>query len=126
MAAFFGVGLDTVKQWRETGMPGAKGRWDLGEIARWRLGRGAPDAVYKEARAREQQLRVAKLEGKVIPRKEHEAILDAICRAMSAALAAAPTELARRVANKTAAEARKAIDDWCTSQSAAIFGAPES
>lgn len=35
VAAFFGVGPDTVKRWRSQGMPGGRGGYDLSEIAQW-------------------------------------------------------------------------------------------
>ncbi len=56
VAGFFGVALQTVKQWR-TGpdpMPGAAGAFDLGEITRWRFerekknNRNAPEGSNKE------------------------------------------------------------------------------
>lgn len=49
VATFFGVSRDTVrKDWQAREMPGAKGRYDLAAIARWRIARAEADAFDGE------------------------------------------------------------------------------
>lgn len=37
VAEFFGVHLQAVKDWRQMGMPGEQGSWNIRDIARWRV-----------------------------------------------------------------------------------------
>lgn len=74
---FFGVGIDAVNRWRMSGMPGDVGKWDLGDIARWRQGQGrdtnglseeqkAADIRLKNASARAKELENEQTEGNLV------------------------------------------------------------
>ncbi len=41
MAEFFGVSLDTIKEWSRNGMPGNAGTWPLNDIAQWKIKRAS-------------------------------------------------------------------------------------
>jgi len=49
LAQFFGLSLVSITKWREVGMPGEPGRWDLGEVTRW--------ARARDRRQREEEKR---------------------------------------------------------------------
>ncbi len=80
VAQFFDVGLDTVNRWRQVGMPGARGEWDLGAIARWRMARQRslrrrrrldPEYRLLDARAGLLQLKLTRLRASLMSTKEH-------------------------------------------------------
>lgn len=61
VARFFDVHFDTVRtRWRDRGMPGEPGRWDLTAIMRWRNDGNA--ASTAELRQKKLRAEVAKLE----------------------------------------------------------------
>lgn len=66
VARFFRVNPGTVREWRQAGMPGERGRWDLSEIYHWRMGRKAATpgggGTDEELLRRRRELEVAKLE----------------------------------------------------------------
>src|SRR5690606_11761654 len=41
IAAYFGVGLSTVKAWRQMGMPGVSGNYNLVDVLVWRIEKDA-------------------------------------------------------------------------------------
>lgn len=66
VARFFRVNPGTVREWRQAGMPGERGRWDLSEIYHWRMTRRAAtpgvSGTDEEVLRRRRELEVAKLE----------------------------------------------------------------
>lgn len=90
VAAFFGLSVQTVKQWRmETPpMPGQEGHWSLPEIVRWKLERAMQSSVLEAQRTERlremrlknqlQQLQLQEKQGEVVRRDEIQADLTVI------------------------------------------------
>ena len=107
VAAFFGVGLDTVKAWRAQRMPGSPQRWDLAEIARWlvrrREGAGVGGDIatqFKQARtlreikrAEREGIEVERLKGRYVERDELEKRQSELARVFVSFLDRLPREL---------------------------------
>lgn len=147
VADFFGVSLNTVKEWRKFEMPGHQGRWELGAIARWYLDRrsarragssegpGPPAAQLTDfakarldreiARAEKERMQVDQMKGKLIERTEHERDIDTICGAFRAALARLPNEVGPKLGRKTIGQARCVLGRWVASVVDGLFGEPE-
>ena len=129
IAAFFGVAVQTVKEWRRNDMPGRPGRWGLLDIAVWKLGRVQQRAqpggngngqVPTEPRHRRQyfqaereRLRYLTETGELIPRIEHERALPERSAWIVGVLESLGPILGPRVAGKTATIARRIIGDQC-------------
>jgi phage terminase Nu1 subunit (DNA packaging protein) len=134
VAEFFGMQLQTVKEWR-TGpqpMPGEEGKWPLSEIAQWRDARMRPgmrseldekrqaaEVRLKEMQAKRAELKYRKEQGELVERSAVASVLARICTEIRTRLEAiapevgttAPPDLRREivrdVANKVAMALRK-------------------
>ena len=145
VAAFFGVKEVSVKTHWRPGMPkacGARGRWNLLEIGRWLVcsyyqKQAAPEGDLGDAM---QKAKLAKLveEAKLarIKREEKEELLvkkvdmDAACSVLCGyfvtCLEQIPAKLGPRVANKSAAKAKKILRDGGRAIQKTVFGERES
>lgn len=134
VAEFFGMQLQTVKEWR-TGpqpMPGEEGKWPLNEIVQWREAkmrpglrseqdekRQAAEVRLKEIQARRAELKYRKEQGELVERSAVASVLARICTEIRTRLEAIPPEvgttappdlrreIVRDVANKVAMALRK-------------------
>lgn len=87
VAAHFGKSLDTIKDWREKGMPGSPGHYDLAEILRWRDANVGPsgrnengDACRAEAERRRAWAEAEIKEAKAAKLRGETAGIDEIAR----------------------------------------------
>lgn len=81
IAVFFAVNPSTIDKWRARGMPGSPGKWDVAEIARWRLKRleelrkaaeeGDPDRRLKKLKAGMLRLQLDAARKKYIRTTDH-------------------------------------------------------
>lgn len=107
VAAFFGLDVQTVKQWRmdrDPPMPGHNGAYPLDEIARWRLSRvkGAqrPDFYNLDKEEREIEVAMARLKldkarGALVPKADVEQKIRAMFARLRTRLEVTPDELAK-------------------------------
>jgi phage terminase Nu1 subunit (DNA packaging protein) len=120
VAAFFGVHTQTVKAWRAEGMPGDAGRYDLAEIARWRIatirsGGGGDDRkaqaklVYEIQRARKLQIEADRLDGRLIEIERHESELERLANLFVSLLDRMPHELGPRVLGRILSDSEQCI-----------------
>lgn len=127
VARHAGVAVQTVRDWRRTGMPGRPGHWDLLEIEVWRRERrraGGDETPAGEIptdpkRKREHylaelaRLKVEAETRRLIPVDEHERALTERSAWITAVLLAIPSSLAPLVAGKTVTEARRIMQQQC-------------
>ena len=113
------------------------GSYDGPALVRWFAGRG--DTRWREARtlklSRDAEraeierklaaLKLAKLQGSVVPLEKHERDIDVICGAFRNVLTSAPNHLAARLVGKDAGEVREILTEWCNQNRDHFFGPPE-
>jgi len=118
VAAFFGVATQTVKQWRSgpDPMPGASGKYDLGEITRWRFSKTvleprAPDERREkleleklEAEVQGKQLRLRREAGELVDRAAAIARVTEMFNTVRQRLLALPEELASAIPQSVRSE----------------------
>lgn len=111
---FFGVGYDTIREWRSRGMPGEPKAFNLRDVARWRFDREAGQIMtrdqaaeareaevgFKRARARMKELEARKMEGELIPRADAEKRLKRFARAFVSIIDRVPNEIPSRLSGR--------------------------
>ena len=111
VAGFFGVALQTVKQWRTEShpMPGEPGVWNLQDISRWRFeklsnrrgnsdddsassGKGLLECKKLEVEVAHKRLRLKEHQGRLVDREVWDSSFEQICHMIRTRLPALPDE----------------------------------
>lgn len=119
VAEWFGLELQTVKQWRSSGCPGVEGAYDVQQIARWRVAKGQnnspPRDLSVKQRLEEQSLELnnARLEvrlrresGELVSRSAAKAAIQQMFARLKGQLETLPDQLAPLVAQDVRADFR--------------------
>ena len=137
VAKALGVGIAAVKEWVRDEMPGGRGRYDLFEIALWRIAklkrrRSEPATNGKvplDAKGRKDhfQAELARLKyetatGKLITSENHERELNAWCAWFVDALSQLPAVMAPRLSGKNVQQAKRVLRKHCTDLRRTAFG----
>lgn len=110
VAEWFGLELQTVKQWRSSGCPGDEGHYEIQAIARWRVARtqnqAQPKAEGAKARLEQEQLalqnarlqvRLARESGELVSRVAAKAAIRQMFARLAGQLGQLPDALAALV-----------------------------
>lgn len=120
VAEFFGVQLQTVKQWR-TGpkpMPGKPGAWPLDQIARWRLSRATSQAGGGSQTLKRRKLelenasrmmRLRRDSGELVSRVHAKAAVEQLFHEIRGRLESIPEEMIASVPPELQPQL---LDDW--------------
>ncbi len=130
----FGVSTRTIARWSKAGAPARTAAgYDIGAFIRWRLrgDAGSADDLAEARRRREcaraklDEMKVAREQKKVVSNAEYEQMMDRLCGAFVSVIQRAPVQLCCNLAMKTISECRDILQQWADREQDRAFGPPD-
>lgn len=119
VAEWFGLELQTVKQWRSAGCPGLEGAYDLQAIARWRVGKSSAQATPRDLSVKQRleeealtlgnarlQVKLRREAGELVSRSAAKAAITQMFARLKGQLEGLPDQLAPLVSQELRADFR--------------------